>query len=71
MSKEKIIEEYRAGLHRIATARTEEEIEDLFEETERLLVENCTVFTAQEYANDLATLRIYTWKARSKIQEGI
>lgn len=71
MSKEKIIEEYRAGLHRIATARTEEEIEKLFGKTEQLLVDNCDVFTAQEYANDLATLRIYTWKARSKIQEGI
>lgn len=71
MRKEKVIEEYRTNLHRIATARTEEEIEELFEDTERLLIGNCDVFTAQEYANDLATLRIYTWKARSKIQEGI
>lgn len=69
--KEKIVDEYRKDLHNITVARTEEEIDELFGKTEELITGNSDLFTPKEYDDNLATLRIFTWKARAKIQEGI
>ena len=69
--KEKIVDEYRRNLHEIAVARSEEALDELLEKTEQLITCNSDLFTAREYTDDLATLRIFYWKAKTKIQEGI
>ena len=69
--KEMIVDEYRRKLHDIAVARTEEEVDELFGKTEELIVTNSDLFSPKEYTDNLATLRIFSWKARTKIQEGI
>lgn len=69
--KEMIVDEYRKKLHDITVARTEEEIDELFGKTEELITMNSELFSAKEYTDNLATLRIFSRKARTKIQEGI
>lgn len=69
--KEKIVDEYRRNLHDIRAARTEEELDELFGKTEQLIIGNSDLFNAKEYTDNLATLRIFYWKAKTKIQEGI
>lgn len=69
--KEKIVDEYREALHDIRAARTEEELDELFGKTEQLIIGNSDLFNAKEYTDNLATLRIFYWKAKTKIQEGI
>lgn len=69
--KEKIVDEYRRNLHDIAVARSEEILDELLEKTQNLIMENSALFNAHEYTDNLATLRIFYWKAKTKIQEGI
>lgn len=69
--KEQIVDEYRKGLHDITVAGSEEEIDRIFEKTQDLITGNSELFSAKEYTDDLATLRIFYWKAKTKIQEGI
>lgn len=69
--KEKIVDEYRRNLHDIAVARSEEILDELLHKTEDLLTGNSSLFSAREYTDNLATLRIFYWKAKTKIQEGI
>lgn len=69
--KEAVIDEYRKGLHDITVAGSEEEIDRISEKIQDLITENSGLFTVKEYTDSLATLRIFTWKARYKIQEGI
>lgn len=69
--KEAVIDEYRKGLHDITVAGSEEEIDRISEKIQDLITENSGLFTVKEYTDNLATLRIFTWKARYKIQEGI
>ena len=69
--KEKIVEKYREALHDIRAARTEEELDELFGKTEQLIIGNSDLLNAKEYTDNLATLRIFYWKAKTKIQEGI
>ena len=69
--KEKIVDEYRRNLHDIAVARSEEILDELFQKTEDLIAGNSDLFSAREYTDNLATLRIFYWKAKTKIQEGI
>ncbi len=69
--KEAVIDEYRKGLHDITVAGSEEEIDRISEKIQDLITDNSGLFSVKEYADNLATLRIFTWKARYKIQEGI
>ena len=69
--KEKIVDEYRRNLHDIAVASSEEILDELLEKTQNLIMENSSLFNAREYTDNLATLRIFYWKAKTKIQEGI
>lgn len=69
--KEKIVDEYRRYLHDIAVARSEEILDELLHKTEDLITGNSGLFSAREYTDNLATLRIFYWKAKTKIQEGI
>ncbi len=69
--KEKIVDEYRRYLHDIAVARSEEILDELLHKTEDLITVNSDLFSAREYTDNLATLRIFYWKAKTKIQEGI
>lgn len=69
--KEAVIDEYRKGLHDITVAGSEEEIDRISEKIQDLITENSGLFSVKEYEDNLATLRIFTWKARYKIQEGI
>ena len=69
--KEKIVDEYRRYLHEIAVARSEEILDELLEKTQNLIMDNSELFNAHEYTDNLATLRIFYWKAKTKIQEGI
>lgn len=69
--KEAVIDEYRKGLHDITVAGSEEEIDRISEKIQDLITDNSGLFSTKEYTDNLATLRIFTWKARYKIQEGI
>lgn len=69
--KEAVIDEYRKGLHDITVAGSEEEIDRISEKIQDLITDNSELFSAKEYTDNLATLRIFTWEARYKIQEGI
>jgi hypothetical protein len=69
--KEKIVDEYRRYLHDIAVARSEEILDELLHKTEDLITGNSDLFSVREYTDNLATLRIFYWKAKTKIQEGI
>lgn len=69
--KEAVIDEYRKGLHDITVAGSEEEIDRISEKIQDLITDNSGLFSVKEYTENLATLRIFTWKARYKIQEGI
>lgn len=69
--KEAVIDEYRKGLHDITVAGSKEEIDRISEKIQDLITDNSGLFSAKEYTDNLATLRIFTWKARYKIQEGI
>lgn len=69
--KEKIVDEYRRYLHDIAVARSEEILDELLHKTEDLIAGNSDLFSVREYTDNLATLRIFYWKAKTKIQEGI
>lgn len=70
-AKEKVNEEIHRNLHEITVARTEEEVDELFGKTEQLITLHSDLFTPKEYTDSLATLRIFSWKARMKIREGI
>lgn len=69
--KEAVIDKYRKGLHDITVAGSEEEIDRISEKIQDLITDNSELFSVKEYTENLATLRIFTWKARAKIQEGI
>lgn len=71
MSKDEIQETQRKFLHRIVMSTDEAEIDRLFSETETFLAKNSEKLGAKEYSDSLQALRVFTWKAKHKLQEGI
>lgn len=71
MSKDEIQERQRKLLHSIVMATSEEEVDQLLSETETFLAKYSKSLGSKEYSDSLQALRVFSWKAKHKLQEGI
>ena len=71
MSREDVMYQKSRLLHNIVMATSEDEIERLSELTAEFLAEHSERLGVKEYSDSLQALRVFTWKAKHKLQEGI